>query len=171
MIKEFTINVIRFIGLVLLQIFVLNNIQISGFIVPYAYLLFILMLPLNAKPVLILLLSFLMGFTMDLFSYTPGLHAAACLVIGFVRPYLLDLLVSRDSVSGSASGSVYRLGSSWFIRYVVIMVLIHHIILFFLESFQFAHLLYTLCRILGSAFFSSVIILLLGYLLMSRKSV
>ncbi len=171
MIKEIWIHFARFVFLIIFQIVVLNNIQLSGFVVAYAYILFILLLPVEIKPLTLLLASFALGICMDLFSYSPGMHAASCLVLGFVRPSLLNVLMPRDSVSGNMTTLIQRLGVFWFFRYTFIMVLIHHSVLFFLEAFELSHILYTLTRIAGSSIFSTGILLMTGYLIAPRKPV
>lgn len=77
MIRDFGKYAIMFVSLVLVQVLILNNIQFSGFVNPYVYVLFILLLPFTIPGYLLLGLSFLMGISIDIFSNTLGLHAAA----------------------------------------------------------------------------------------------
>ena len=87
------INIFRFAFFILLQEFVLNKIPaLHQFIVPYLYFIFILWLPFKMGRWGVLVLSFLFGLTMDFFTGTMGLHAAACTLIGYIRPFLLSLL-------------------------------------------------------------------------------
>ena len=85
-------NVIRFIVLVLIQIFILNNINFRGYLDPYLYVLFILLLPFDTPKWLLLLSAFLIGFFVDLFSHSLGMNAAASVFMAFMRPAILQLL-------------------------------------------------------------------------------
>ena len=86
-----------FIALVLVQQFVFNNIELNTYMNPYVYVLFILILPFTLNKSLLLLLSFVLGATIDLLSGTLGLHSAACTLIGYLRPYVLSIFTSRLS--------------------------------------------------------------------------
>ena len=82
--------------LILLQILVFNNIQFSGYVNPYVYLMFILLLPVEIASWLLLLLSFFTGMIIDFFSGSPGMHSSATVLAGFVRPYILRIISPRD---------------------------------------------------------------------------
>ena len=70
--NEIPKNLIRFVVLVLIQVMILNNIQVSGFINPYMYVLFILLLPFETPNWLLLLLSFFLGLSVDVAAITKG---------------------------------------------------------------------------------------------------
>lgn len=163
MIKFFGGNIIRFIILVLVQILILNNIQISGYIVPYFYVLFILLLPFETPRWLLLVVAFALGISIDLFMNTPGMHAAATVFMAFLRPYVLEMSSPRD---GYEPGTLPRLsyyGFQWFLRYTVILVIAHHFFLFYVEVFRFAEFFSTLLRVLLSSLFSITLIMLSQY--------
>src|SRR6056297_4336346 len=96
MIKVLPRYIISFILLLTLQILVLNNIQLSGFINPYLYVLFILILPFETPKWMLLLLAFILGMVVDLFSHTPGMHTSATVFMAFLRPYVLEFFSPRD---------------------------------------------------------------------------
>ncbi len=100
-------NIIRFVVLVLLQVAVFNNIQLSGFLNPYVYILFILLLPFETPSWLLLILSFLIGFCIDIFSNTIGLHASACVFMGYMRPFVLNLISVRDNYESDISKCLF----------------------------------------------------------------
>ena len=112
MIKDFWKYVIMFFVLVLIQVLVLNNIQISGFINPYIYILFILLLPFNIQGYLLLGLSFLIGITIDIFGNTPGIHAGATVLLGFIRPGLANLISSRELIEKGTTPNMIQLGNT-----------------------------------------------------------
>jgi rod shape-determining protein MreD len=148
--------------LILLQILLLNNIQFSGYINPYAYLMFIILLPVQISAWLLLLLSFLTGMLIDIFSGTPGMHSSATLLAGFVRPYILRIMSPRDGYDTGYPSMVVN-GFKWFFFYTLLMVLIHHTALFYLEVFRFVDFFRTLLRVFLSSAFSIMFILLFEF--------
>ena len=113
----------RFLALLLLQGLVLNNIELSDYINPFLYVLFILSLPLNASKYLVLILSFVMGISIDIFSSTLGMHTAASVFMGFLRPYILKILEPRDGYEANFSVNIADMGIKWYATYVVIFFL------------------------------------------------
>ena len=138
MIKLFGRNIIRFIVLILVQILVLNNIQISGYIVPYFYVLFILLLPFETPKWMLLFIAFALGITVDLFTQTIGMHAAASIFMAYLRPWVLEMSAPRDGYEPGTYPRLYYYGFQWFLKYTVILVLSHHLVLFYIEVFRFS---------------------------------
>jgi rod shape-determining protein MreD len=149
--------------LILLQILVLNNIQFSGFVNPYVYIMIILLLPSVTQAWLVLIISFLTGLTIDLFTGSPGMHASATLLAGFSRPFVLRLIAPRDGYESGSDLSMSAYGFRWFFIYTTTIVLIHHTTLFFLEVFRFTDFFRTIFRILLSSLFTIGFILLIEY--------
>src|SRR5664279_4931881 len=85
-----------FILLILLQVLLFNNIQFSGYINPYVYIMFILLLPIEIPSWLLLILSFTIGMIIDFFSGSPGIHTSATVLAGFVRPYVIRVVSPKD---------------------------------------------------------------------------
>jgi rod shape-determining protein MreD len=152
-----------FILLILLQVLLFNNIQFSGYVNPYVYIMFILLLPFEIPSWLLLLLSFVTGLTIDIFSGTPGMHTSASLLTGFLRPYVLRIIAPRDGYEAAADPSMLIYGFSWFFTYTLLLVLVHHTALFYLEVFRFTGFFRTLFRVLLSSMFSITFILLIEY--------
>ena len=159
MIKDLGKYVIMYVVLVLIQVLNLNNIQFSGLINPYIYILFILLLPFTIPGYLLLGLSFLIGLSVDIFSNTPGLHAGASVLLGFVRPGLARLITSREIIEKGNMPGMRQIGFASFLKYVTMAVLIHHLFLFYAESFSFGGFFETLLRTILSSIFSIVIII------------
>lgn len=155
--------VVIFTLLILLQVLLFNNIQFCGYVNPYVYLMFILLLPFEIPPWLLLLLSFATGMLIDLFSGSPGMHSSATLLAGFVRPYVLRIISPRDGYEASLNPSMLVYGFKWFFFYTLIMVLVHHTALFYLEVFSFIDFFRTLLRVLLSSVFSITFILLFEF--------
>jgi rod shape-determining protein MreD len=149
--------------LILFQILVLNNIQFSGYVNPYVYIMAILIIPSVTPAWLVLIVAFLTGLTIDLFSGSPGMHASATLLAGFARPLVLRIISPRDGYESGSSLSMATYGFRWFIIYASVIVLIHHTTLFFLEVFRFTDFFRTIFRILVSSLFTLGFILLIEY--------
>ncbi len=157
--------ILRYIGLfvflLFLQLFIFNNIQLSGYINPYVYILFILLLPYDTPGWLLLVIGFATGLVVDLFMNTLGFHSSATLFMAFVRYHLLNFLTEKDSNERITSPSMQNNGVVWFLRYASILIVAHHLFLFMLESFSLFSFFATLVRV----FLSSIITLLVIFAL------
>jgi rod shape-determining protein MreD len=149
-----------FILLILLQVLLFNNIQFSGYVNPYVYIMFILLLPVEIPSWLLLILSFSTGLIMDFFSGSPGMHSSATVLAGFFRPYILRVISPRDGYEPGASPSMLIYGFRWFLTYTLLIVFVHHTALFYLEVFRFTDFFRTMFRVLLSSLFSVTFILL-----------
>jgi len=153
-----------FIVLVLLlQILILNNIQLSGYINPYIYVMIIMVLPLDFPQWLLLFISFFTGFIIDVSSGTLGIHSGATVLAGFSRPFILMYVAPRDGYEQGSSPSMQFYGLRWFALYSFWMILIHHFALFYLEVFRFTDFFKTLLRVLISTGFSFIFVMLTEY--------
>jgi rod shape-determining protein MreD len=158
MIIEILNFVVRFILLVFLQIVIVNNIDLSAYVNPYIYVVLILSLPYNTKPWLILVISFLLGITMDTFSSMPGPHIAATVFMGYLRRFYLIFSTNKDDLTTTVAPNFNSKGPIGYMVYVLIMVFSHHFLLFFLEAFSFSHFFSTLSRIFFSTLFTVLLI-------------
>jgi rod shape-determining protein MreD len=152
-----------FILLILFQVLLFNNIQFSGYINPYIYIMFILLLPVEIPSWLLLLLAFALGLLMDFFTGSPGMHSSATVFAAFVRPYILRVVSPRDGYEPGSSPSMLTYGFRWFLTYTLLIILAHHLVLFYIEVFRFADLFRTMLRVLLSSLFSITFILLIEY--------
>jgi rod shape-determining protein MreD len=158
---------LMFAALVLTQVLLLNQIHLGGFLNPYIYVLFILLLPISMARYQVLLLSFLIGITIDWFSNTLGLHAASALLIGFLRSPVMKLITIREIEQSDYPG-LMQTGIKWFITYVSVLVVVHHLFLFYLEVFSFDNFFRTLLRALLSSVFTIIIIISSQYLVFRK---
>lgn len=157
--------IIRFIFLILIQIFVLDNIQFLGYINPMIYILFILSLPIRFPKWLSLILAFILGFIIDVFSNTLGMNTFATVFLAFVRVPIINLIISFDEGANPAP-SFQNFGVNNYVKYVILCVFIHHLILFMTESFSFTSFWFTLIKTL----LSSVVTILLIFMIKSFKT-
>ena len=161
---------IRFVLFILLQVFVLNTIPpLHQFIVPYIYFLYILWLPLGISRIGLLLLAFIFGLTLDYFTGTPGLHAAPCVAIAFLRPFLLKLLLAQETAeAGYMEPGHKSMGWAPFIVYAVVLTLLHHSYLVLIEWLQFGNFLYFMGKVAGTSAIS-LLLMLIAELLIPRR--
>ena len=163
MIKVLPRNILRIIMLVFFQVFILNNIQFSGFVNPYFYVLFILLLPFETPKWLLLTLGFVLGLSIDLFSNTPGLHASATVFMAFLRPLVLDYFAPRDGYESGTFPRVYYYGFVWFFQYSSILILAHHFFLFYIEVFRLDDFFLTFWRVVLSSIFTIFLVVISQY--------
>ena len=155
---------VMFVTLVLIQVLLLNQVNFGGFLNPYIYVLFILLLPVSLPRYQVLLLSFFTGLAIDWFSNTPGLHASATVLMGFLRSPVISMTTQRESEQSDYPG-LHHTGWRWFVTYISILVVIHHFFLFFLDVFSFENFFRTLLRSMASTVFTVVIIVLSQFLI------
>lgn len=162
-------NIIRFAALILLQVFVVNNIRLGGYVHPNVYLIFVMLLPINIPNWQLLISGFGMGLIIDLFCGTPGLHAGASTFMAFCRPYILNLLSGHQKYDNVQEPNIGQQGGIWFVKYTSCMAIVHHLFLFMAESFSFKLFGQVLLRILISAPASVFLIMMILYIFKSDK--
>ena len=160
-------NVLRFIILVLVQILVLSHINFLGYINPLIYILFIILFPVKNNRVAFLLLSFLLGITIDMFLDSGGMHAAACVTIAFIRPVVLKFCFGAVYEHQTIKFEQVEFGSK--LTYIAILTGIHHLILFLFEFFDFSKILFVFQKTLFSGIFT-IILCVLVTIIFSRKT-
>ena len=160
--------VISFILLVLFQGLILNNIELGGYVNPYLYVLFILMLPFETPSWLVLLLGFVLGLSVDVFTSTLGMHISATVFMAFARAYLLKMIQPRGGYDFGLKPNVQMMGVLWYLMYAGILVALHHLFLFYIESFKITQFFSTMGRALLSIFFTLVLVFI--FQLFSYKS-
>lgn len=158
------IQLIRFAIYAVVHVLLISRLVLFDLGWCFFYLGFLLFLPLGTPIVVQLLLSFAMGLTMDIFYDTGGLHAAAAVLLGYLRPWVLRLLTPRDGYDTQDSVNVHQMGWQWFAVYLLLLVLIHHITFFVLELGSFQHFGQTLGKILTSVVFTSLALLIVQLL-------
>ena len=170
MLSEVIRNISRFILLILVQVLVIKNIELGRFINPFIYVLFILILPFETPKWLLLLVAFILGITIDMFYDTAGMHAASTVFMAYIRPGLLKLFSPRDGYEFGTQPTVQYLGIPWFLSYSVILILLHHLILFYIEVFRFSEFFSTLFRVIISSLFTLLLVVISQYLFHNKKA-
>ncbi|MGB0887590.1 MAG: rod shape-determining protein MreD [Vicingaceae bacterium] len=149
-----------FVVLVLFQGLILNNIEFGGYVVPFLYVIFILALPFETPNWAVLILGFILGIFIDAFTSTLGMHTIATLVMAFARTYLLKLVAPRGGYEFNSKPKIQDMGIAWYLLYALILISIHHLFLFYIESFKLSQFFYTLGRSIASIVFTLVLVLI-----------
>ena len=158
-------NVIRFFFLIFLQVLILNHINLGGYINPYFYIYFILLLPFDTPRWMLLIAAFVLGWSIDIFTNTIGLNAAACVMMAFARPFVITAISSGPESLLGDTPSLRNQGLKWFLYYSIVLVAIHHITFFYLEIFRLSEFMATFIRVLLSSAFTLLLVFISEYLL------
>lgn len=151
------------------QVLIINNIELGRFINPFIYVLFIIGLPFETPKWLLLVSAFIMGITVDMFDDTAGMHAAACVFIAYIRPTVLKLFSPRDGYEFGTQPSIQYLGVPWFLSYSTILIVLHHLVLFYIEVFRFSEFFSTFLRVIISSAFTVLLVVISQYLFHRKK--
>jgi hypothetical protein len=156
--KRIVQHLFWFIGLILLQVLLIDNVHVLGLFLPVIYIYALLRLPSNTSSYVVVSISFLTGLIMDIFSNTPGLHISATTLMGVLRFPVIRLFVLKEDLSSKNTGIIW-MGRAVFWKYAFVLVLIHHTCLFFLESLSFMNWLLLVGRICASTALTFVLIM------------
>ena len=156
----------RFILLVLLQVLLFNNINFLGYINPYIYLIFIALFPVKNNRAVIIILSFLIGLSVDIFSDTGGIHAAACVFVAYVRPLILKFSFGMIYEHQTIKFNAVEFGEK--LTYISILTAIHHFVLFYFEIFSISKITLVLQKTLYSSIFTILLIILITTIFSKR---
>ena len=158
-------NIVRFFFLILFQVLILNHINLSGYINPYFYIYFILLLPFDTPKWMLLIVAFMLGWCIDIFTNSIGLNAAACVMMAFARPFVISAISSGPESLLGETPSLRNQGMKWFLYYAIILIVIHHFTFFYLEIFRFSEFMTTFVRVMLSSAFTLLLVLISEYLL------
>ena len=163
-------TILRFLLFVLFQALVLDKILLFNLVTPYLYFLFILWLPFKINRALLMGLGFLLGFAIDSFRHNPGFHAAACVLIAYLRPFLINMLIPQEGAESNYEAPSFK-SMGGVLRYMIfagILTVIHHFWLFVLMAWQFGNFWYLLGKTLAGMMVSLVLIFIIE-LIFDRK--
>jgi len=163
-----TLNTIFFfVGLILLQIVVLNHINFLGYINPFLYILFIFYYPIKKINFQLIFLSFFLGLSIDIFSNSGGINAAATLFIAFIRIPVLKSVMGKREIDYSIT-NIHKLPYGKVFVYIIILTFIHHFIVFGLEYFKWNDFGITISKTLLTSVFT-IILIMISYTFIARK--
>ncbi|WP_113638729.1 rod shape-determining protein MreD [Nubsella zeaxanthinifaciens] len=167
--RTIIVNLLRWMALLFIQIFLLRNMAFYNLSTPFIYVLVILLLPFRTPNLLLYLIAFMTGITLDAFYDTLGVHTSACVALAFVRTIFISISLNRDSID-EPEPTLGNMGLRWFSLYAVLCIFAHHLILFFLEAFKISSWSYTLGRTLLSVVFTLFTVILVEFIFHNRKS-
>lgn len=161
------VNIARFVLLLAAQILIFNNVNFLGYINPYPYMLFIILYPVNGNKFGLLAASFFLGIVMDMFCNSGGVHAAACVVLAYYRPYIF-----KFSFGLSYEYQTVKLNDVLTperFSFILIAVVLHHLILFLLEVFHLTFLWEILLKTVLSTVFTILICIIIIYIIKPNR--
>jgi hypothetical protein len=169
--SELLKNIFRFILFIFVQVFILYKLPpLHRFITPYLYYLYILWLPFSMSRAALMALAFIFGMTLDYFMLTPGLHAAACVLIAYFRPFVVNMLISQEGADKNyLSPSITSMGWPPYFTYVFILTLFHNAYIVFLEWLSFGTFFYFVGKVIATTGISMLLILLTELLFFRKE--
>ena len=159
-------QIVRYIVVMLLQVLLIDQLQLWGVCHPYLYVMCLLMMPITLHHHADILIGAVAGLIMDVFCNSIGVHMASCILLMFIRPYLIGAIVSdKDRLNEQIS--LRAIDMEAFVKYVVILVLLHHLMVFTLAAWSWQHMGFALLETLVSS--TITILLIIGYNIMKFK--
>jgi hypothetical protein len=165
------VHIALFFVYVLAQVMLLKNLVLFDSAFCFLYVAFILLLPFELSTVLIILIGFFVGFTIDIFYSSMGLHAFTTVLMSYLRNYWLSVITPQGGYDIGNSPTIATNGVQWFLVYTIPLVFIHHFILFFLEASNFDTFWFTMLKIISSLLFTMTVIVLLQFLVPQRRKI
>jgi hypothetical protein len=163
--------ILRLLLLLFVQQFVLYQVPpLHQYFSPVLYYVYILWLPFTISRSGLLVVSFITGLALDFFTKTPGMHAAACVLIGYIRPFLINILLPQQGVDFNyREPSATSLGFIPYATYVLVLTLLHHAMLFAIQAFQFGNLSYLVLKTLGTTAISLLLIFVVEIIFVRKQ--
>ncbi len=160
-------NTVWFSILVLMQVLIFNNINLFGYTNPLIYIVFVFYYPLQKEKGTFLFLSFLLGLSIDVFSNTGGINAAATLFIAFIRLSLLSSILGKTDFDFQLF-NIRSISFGKAFSFIAMMTIIHHFIVFSLDYFSLNDFVSILSKTFITSLFS-ILIILIGIILFTKK--
>lgn len=158
------ITVVSFFLFLVFQVMLFKKLVLFNTAFCFLYIAFILLLPIETNPLVLMLAGFGLGLLIDVFYDRQGMHAAASVAIAYLRNYWLGLITPQGGYDVGTLPTLATNGLIWFLTYVTPLILIHHLILFFIEAGGASLFGLTLGKAFASLIFTLLIILMLQYL-------
>ena len=171
MIRTGIAQIIFFFVYVLVQVMLLKNLVLFDSAFCFLYVAFILLIPFELSVTLTILVGFIVGFTVDIFYSSMGIHAFATVLMSYLRNYWLSVITPQGGYDVGNSPTIATNGVQWFLVYAIPLVFIHHFVLFFLEASGFDMFWFTMLKIMGSLLFTMTVIIFLQFLVPQRRKI
>lgn len=153
-------NIYGFLGWSFVQILFFSQVHLFGFITPFVYPMYLLLLPIRINNISLLLISFTQGLLLDLFSSSGGIHTASSVLVAFLRPLVLNAIMPGGKLDDVAKPSKNKLGLVSFLLYLGTLLFAHHLTFNFLDAYTFSDFFYTFSKSLLSALYALLLVLI-----------
>jgi len=154
-----------------LQVLLFKSLVLFNTAFCFLYVAFILFLPIEFSTLALMFIGFALGFMVDIFYDSLGLHAFTLVLIAYVRNYWLSVISPQGGYDAGAGLTLAVNGAQWFLVYTLPLIFLHHSVLFFLEAGGFSVFWYTMLKVVGSLLFTMTVIILIQYISAERRSV
>lgn len=171
MIRSGIVHIVFFFVYVMVQVMLLKNLVLFDSAFCFLYVGFILLLPFELSAMLTILIGFFVGFTIDIFYNSLGLHAFASVLMSYLRNRWLSVITPQGGYDTGDSPTIATNGMQWFLVYATPLVFIHHFVLFFLEASSFEMFWFTMLKIIASLLFTITVIIFLQLLAPQRRKI
>lgn len=169
--RSVVIQFVSFFIYVLAQAMLFKNLVLFNTGFCFLYIAYLLLLPVETNSLVLMLVGFVLGFSIDIFYNSLGQHALATVFIAYVRNYWLSVIAPQGGYDAGASASLAENGLQWFLVYAMPLVFVHHLILFLVESAGFALFWYSMAKAISSMLFTVTFMILFQYLLPARRRI
>ncbi|MBO7417500.1 MAG: rod shape-determining protein MreD [Bacteroidaceae bacterium] len=154
-------KILWFIGLILLQVLLLDKITVAGVATPMAYIYLLMLWNRNGTRWILLLVGFVLGIIIDCFENMAGVNASACVLLAMLQPIYLNLFIPRElQDEPSVEPSLKTLGWVGFMKYALFCVFTHHLVVLALEYFALTDMVGMLTRIVGCMALTILVVLI-----------
>ena len=163
-----------FVGLyfllyLLVQVMLFKQLVLFNTAFCFLYLAFILLLPVETNSLLLMGIAFLLGFSVDIFYDSLGLHSLSLVLVAYLRNYWLGTITPQGGYDAGEGPTLAVNGLQWFIVYSLPLVFVHHFVLFFTEAGGFGIFWFTMLKVITSLIFTMSVILFLQYFTFDRR--
>ncbi|MFM8914346.1 MAG: Rod shape-determining protein MreD [Flammeovirgaceae bacterium] len=163
------VTFLSFFAYVLAQVLVLKSLVLFNTAFCFLYIFFILLLPLEFSNLLLMLIGFVLGFSIDIFYDSLGLHASSLVLLAYLRNYWLSAITPQGGYDVGVTPSLSAYGLQWFLVYTIPLIFVHHFVVFFVEAAGFHLFWYTMLKVMMSLLFTLTVALILQYLSLDRR--
>ncbi len=167
--RDFFLQALYFILYVGVQVVFVRHLILFDVAFCFIYVAFILLLPFETDSVLLMLLALGAGLVVDSFYDTTGIHAAACVLTGYLRPWVIRLITPRGGYDQNLRISMQYMGGEWFFTYALILIFFHHAALFLIEASQWSLVPLALLKTVCSTAFTWLMVVVAQYLFYGKK--
>jgi hypothetical protein len=151
------------------QVLILKRLVLFNTSFCFLYVAFILLLPIEINNLVLMAIAFLLGFSIDVFYDSLGMHALALVGLAYARNYWLSSITPQGGYDAGEGPTLAVNGFQWFLVYTMPLVFLHHLILFFVEAGGFSLFWFTMLKVIGSLFFTMTVMVVLQYLSSDRR--